>query len=243
MAEVMHTSDEVLEVQRLANEGLGRNEIARRAGIPRSTVGRWLHEGEPRFRSPASATLDAPAYCHLLGLYLGDGHVAVFPRTYCLRIYLDRRYPRIVEGCAASMRRVAPGNRVAVHAKPGCRIVQCYSSAWPRLLPQHGPGPKHTRPIRLEPWQGELARAHPRELIRGLIESDGSRHVNTVRKGARRYAYARYSFSNRSDDIKAILCEHLDLLGIAWRRASDVNISIARREAVAALDAFVGPKR
>jgi hypothetical protein len=50
-------------------------------------------------------------------------------------------------------------------------------------------------------------------------------------------------FTNRSDDIKAILCEHLDLLGIAWRRASDRNISIARREAVAALDEFVGPKR
>ena len=38
-------------------------------------------------------------------------------------------------------------------------------------------------------------------------------------------------------------CEHLDLLGIAWRRASDRNIAISRREAVAALDAFVGPKR
>jgi hypothetical protein len=54
---------------------------------------------------------------------------------------------------------------------------------------------------------------------------------------------SRYSFSNRSEDIKGILCEHLDLLGIAWRRAGDQNISIARREAVAALDAFVGPKR
>lgn len=63
--------------------------------------------------------------------------------------------------------------------------------------------------------------------------------MNTVR----RHAYTRYSFSNRSEDIKAILCDHLDLLGIAWRRASDVNISIARREAVAALDEFVGPKR
>jgi hypothetical protein len=62
-----------------------------------------------------------------------------------------------------------------------------------------------------------------------------------LRRG-RSYAHPRCSFSNRSDDIKAVLCEHLDLLGIAWRRASDVNISIARREAVAALDAFVGPK-
>jgi hypothetical protein len=53
---------------------------------------------------------------------------------------------------------------------------------------------------------------------------------------------SRFSFSNRSEDIKAILCEHLDLLGIAWRRAGSQNISIARREAVAALDEFVVPK-
>ena len=46
-----------------------------------------------------------------------------------------------------------------------------------------------------------------------------------------------------SADIKTIFCEHLDLLGIAWRRASHRNISIARREAVALLDEFVGPKR
>jgi hypothetical protein len=67
--------------------------------------------------------------------------------------------------------------------------------------------------------------------------------MNTVRHGARSYSYPRYHFTNRSDDIKAILCEHLDLIGVAWRRASDRNISVARREAVAALDAFVGPKR
>jgi hypothetical protein len=36
---------------------------------------------------------------------------------------------------------------------------------------------------------------------------------------------------------------HLDLLGIAWRRSSAFHISVSRREDVAALDAFVGPKR
>ena len=92
------------------------------------------------------------------------------------------------------------------------------------------------------PWQREITRAHPQLLIRGLLHSDGCRFLNTVTHGSRRYAYPRYHFTNRSDDIKAILCEHLDLLGIAWRRASERNISIARREAVAALDAFVGPK-
>jgi hypothetical protein len=36
---------------------------------------------------------------------------------------------------------------------------------------------------------------------------------------------------------------HLDLLGVPRRPAGPRNISIARREGVATLDAFVGPKR
>jgi hypothetical protein len=135
-------------------------------------------------------------------------------------IYLDAHYPGIVAA-----------------------IVQCYSRQWGCLLPQHGPGHKHDREIVLAAWQRRITSAHPRELVRGLIHSDGSRFDNTVVRRGRRYVYPSYSFSNRSEDIKAILCEHLDLLGIAWRRAGDRQISIARREAVAALDAFVGPKR
>jgi hypothetical protein len=249
----MRTREELRAVRMLAGEGLGPREISRRTGVPRTTVIRWLAGLPPRFEEPDARTcpscghpvherLDAPAYCHLLGLYLGDGHVAAFPRTYCLRIYLDRKYPAIVTGCVDSIRRVAPANRVAVHTKTGCAIVQCYSRMWPCLLPQHGPGRKHERVIELSEWQRELTHAHPEALIRGLIESDGSRHPNRVRRRARWYSYVRYTFSNRSSDIRAIFTEHLDLLGIAWRVDGPVNISIARREAVAALDAFVGPK-
>jgi hypothetical protein len=67
--------------------------------------------------------------------------------------------------------------------------------------------------------------------------------MNRVRHGERVYSYPRYLFTNVSADIKRLCCEHLDLLGIAWRPVGVKNISIARREAVAALDAFVGPKR
>jgi hypothetical protein len=184
--------------------------------------------------------VDARAYAHLLGLYLGDGHIAAFPRAHCLRVSSTMR---IRESSRAGMRRVAPHNRVAVHARDGCVVVQCYSKAWPCLFPQHGPRPKHERSIELAAWQREVTHAHPRELVRGLFESDGSRHLNRVRRRGRSYAYSRYEFSNRSRDIQAILCEHLDLLGIPWRRSGAFNISVARREGVAALDEFVGPKR
>jgi hypothetical protein len=232
---------------------MGRNEIARRTGIPPTTVLRWLHGQPPRFARPQAATcvtcghpvhdaIDASSYSHLLGLYLGDGHLATFPRTLCLRIYLDRAYPGIVAGCAESIGRVLPGTAWAFGRATGARSCSATPGSR-RALPQHGPGPKHTRAIVLADWQREITHGHPRELIRGLIESDGSRSMNAIVRGGRRYAYPRYSFSNRSEDIKAILCEHLDLLGIAWRRAGRFTISIARREAVAALDEFVGPKR
>jgi hypothetical protein len=184
-------------------------------------------------------------YAYLLGLYLGDGFLARGPRAWCLRVYFDARYPGIIGECVRAVRAVRPDNRVwASRRVPSrCVVVQCWSTQWPRLMPQHGAGPKHRRRIVLEGWQRAITYEHPELLIRGLLQSDGSRFVNPVQHRPRRYSYPRYMFTNRSDDIKAILCEHLDLLGIAWRRASDRNISIPRREAVAALDEFVGPKR
>jgi hypothetical protein len=43
------------------------------------------------------------------------------------------------------------------------------------LFPQHGPGRKHERPIVLAGWQQSITRRHPKQLIRGLIDSDGCR--------------------------------------------------------------------
>jgi hypothetical protein len=64
-----------------------------------------------------------------------------------------------------------------------------------------------------------------------------------VRRRGRTYRYERYSFANRSNDIKAIFCAHLDLLGIRWTRPNEKDIAIARKADVARLDAFIGPKR
>lgn len=243
-------------VDRLAVGGLGINAISRVTGIPVTTVHRWLAGRPPRFRSPGSDTcpgcgharhepelLDQEAYSYVLGLYLGDGHLAAFPRTSCLRVYLDSKYPGIIASCAAAMARVLPHNRVTPIPRGGHTVVQCYSKQWRCLLPQHGPGFKHDRRIALAPWQTAITRAHPQALVRGLIHSDGSRFTNPVRSRGRSYRYSRYLFSNRSEDIKAIFCKHLEQLGIQWRRAGAANISIARRESVAKLDAFVGPKR
>lgn len=142
------------------------------------------------------------------------------------------------------MHAVLPTNRVGRRTRSGAIDLSCYSKHLPCLFPQHGPGPKHLRPIKLAPWQIEVAlEAHPDRLIRGLVHSDGCRSINRVRSGAgKTYSYARYLFSNRSDDIRAIFGQGCDRLGIDWRPMNRFIISVARRDSVAVLDEIVGPK-
>ena len=101
---------------------------------------------------------------------------------------------------------------------------------------------KHERKIELTDWQLDVVSRHPQLLLRGLIHSDGCRSTNTVRHGAKAYEYPRYTFSNRSDDIRGIFCDTCDLIGVEWRVMNRWNISVARRASVARLDEFIGPK-
>lgn len=92
----------------------------------------------------------SPADCaELLGLYLGDGHVTQQARTQRLRIFLDAKYPTIVSDAEALLRRCFPGNRVGrVVAHRGAMIVlRVHHGHLTCVLPQHGPGKKHDRPI------------------------------------------------------------------------------------------------
>ncbi len=179
-----------------------------------------------------------PAYSYLLGMYLGDGYIARYPRAYVLRVYLHQDQRDIAERVGRAITTLLPLNRVNLvsHRHARAMAVTCYSQAWPRIFPQHGPGRKHSRPIILEPWQREIVERHPGEFIRGCIESDGSRHRRIV-KGKN---YPAYSFKNRSSDILRLFKEGCQLLGLHPCRASSVTISIARRADVARLDAILG---
>lgn len=117
-------------------------------------------------------------------------------------------------------------------------------------LPSARTGKKHERRIILKAWQREIVDAHPWEFVRGLIHSDGCRITNWTTRlvgGERkRYEYPRYFFANKSDDIRKLLSDTLDRVGVEWTtlaRGSDpFNISVARRASVALMDAHVGPK-
>lgn len=163
-----------------------------------------------------------------------------------MRVFLDVRYPGIVSSCVDAMRSVVPGNRVSVQGQYGNYVecdepsnvqVSAYSKSWPCLFPQHGPGRKHTRLIVLAGWQRELVERYPEALLMGLIHSDGCRFMNT----GRGWRSPRYSFKNRSADIRRIFCDACDLLGLSWTAAPD-TVYVSRKADVARLDGFIGPK-
>ncbi|HXS86934.1 MAG TPA: helix-turn-helix domain-containing protein [Mycobacterium sp.] len=242
----MRSVEEFEIVQRLIAAGLNDCAIARQTGIPRCTVRDWRCRPQLRVRTAGGSPcahdftcLPAKSYSYLLGLYLGDGCVSRHPRAWRLRIVLDTKYPGIIEQCRQAIDTLMPGQRAATLRRPNnCTEVSLYSKHWPCLLPQHGPGRKHFRPIGLEAWQEELVGEATEEFVRGLIHSDGCRVVANDR-GVRS---VRYHFSNRSDDIRGLYCAALDQLGIPWTQPRWFDIAVYRKAATARLDEFVGPK-
>jgi hypothetical protein len=132
---------------------------------------------------------------------------------------------------------------VRYHSDKRLATIASYWRAWPCLFPQHGRGRKHRRTIALAVWQVAIVEVRPDQFLRGLIHSDGWRGLNRVRVKGRDYEYPRYQFSNPSADIRQLFTYACDLVGVAWRPWGTYHTSVARREAVALLDEFVGPKR
>ena len=245
----MHPARAVDAALALAGTGATATDISRALGIPRPTVRGWLAGALPRsHRSRACGRCGhehnfgelPPEYAYLLGLYLGDGCVSAHARgVYRLRVVLDARYPGIIETTAGAMRRVRQG-KVLVQPRPeNCVEVSAYWRAWPCLFPQHGPGKKHHREIRLTEWQLALVNRAPEQLLRGLIQSDGCRFQST----GRNWSAPRYSFTNYSSDIRGIFCSACEKLGVRWTSAGRFTIYVSRKADVAILDSFIGPKR
>jgi hypothetical protein len=193
---------------------------------------------------------DDYSYAYLLGLYLGDGHLAYNGRSWQLIVSMDAAHVGIIAQCRDAMILTLPARspRLRPHRSERCVRVASGAKAWSELIPQHGPGRKHERPIVLAPWQREIVERHTWPFVRGLIHSDGCRTTNrfTTRLPSGRvaeYAYPRYFFSNLSADIRGLFCESCDRLGLRWTQSNHRNISISHRASVALLDEHVGPKR
>ena len=244
----------------LADSGASISSIAGELGLSRSAVRDWINHGPESVATrrqaigdrgpdgacvacPVRCSLDVAAYSYLLGLYLGDGCLALHPRrVYRLRIFCCDAYPQLMDLCVSAIAAVRPTNVVGRARHIGCTEIYSLSKHWICLFPQHGIGRKHKRRIALERWQYEIVETEPRMFLRGLVHSDGCRVMNRVHVHGRWYAYPRYFFSNESDDIRFLFGYGCDLIGVEWRHNRRNSISVARRESVALLDEFIGPK-
>ncbi|MFF5083047.1 helix-turn-helix domain-containing protein [Actinoplanes sp. NPDC000266] len=247
----MHPSHLREEALRLHADGVPFSEIYRRLGLSRNTVACWLYgRGRraikidnrcPRCDRPIRKIDDPPAYAYLLGQYLGDGHLLMTQRVPLLTITCDLRYPGLIHEVSHAME-ACGAKTVGYQERVGCMSVRAHWTHWPCLFPQHGPGMKHLREIALADWQQEVVDSRPERFLRGLFHSDGSRFINTIERKGKKYAYPRYQFVNESRDIMRLCRQSLDQLDISWRMSRHNTLSVARREAVARLDEFIGPK-
>lgn len=233
------------------------SQIARALDVSRYAVRDWVLNADAHLSSlrraashtadacPLIASLPRPQYSYLFGQYLGDGCISPARRdVFKLRIATCDAYPDIRARTIAAMEAVMPTSTVGVVGKVGCSEVYSHSKHWPCLFPQHGPGRKHDRLIALARWQQEIVDECPQEFVAGLIHSDGCRTTNKVKNGvtSKEYEYARYFFTNVSEDILDIFCAALDHIGVEWKQNRWNCISIAKKESVAILDSFIGRK-
>ena len=240
----------------LSSIGVLDRENAQICGVSIKTIRHWRYGTRRNLANRRSAlhcprcdgdALEGPAYAYLLGLYLGDGCITRGRRgVYALNVACYNDWPGLMDAAQVAMSAMMPTSSVFRVPRQGCTSVKSWAKHWPCLFPQHGPGRKHERTIVLQQWQQAIVTAFPGDFARGLFHSDGCRFTNRVRRpladGDHWYEYPRYMFTNESADIRALCGETLDQLGVAWRYSRRNTISVARREAVARLDEFVGPK-
>jgi len=252
----MHTPELRHQALALVAQGINDCEIARRLGVPRTTVREWraphyvaAHSSVcPRcWKRAKPLAFSAEDYALLLGLYLGDGCISRMGRTFRLRIHLDTKYGEIIRETTELLERCFRPAPVGVNVKDGgsCAVVGVYSNHLPCLFPQHGPGKKHERRIELECWQQSSVDAAPWSFVRGLIWSDGCTFMN--RTGP--YEYLSYGFTNRSTHIIDLLIETYTSLGLRPSVSRPVpdgrpgQVRINHRGDVAQLVEHVGIKR
>ncbi len=238
------------------DRGMSKKAIARELGVSRAAVRSWVLGDLEELRAARTHLVcdggtgcglvsGAPReeYAYLLGQYLGDGCISqTKPGVFRLRIIACSAYPEIESEIRSAMASVFPSNSVGSVTREGCREIYLHSKHAVCLFPQHGAGPKHKRSIELVAWQDRVVEEHTRPFLRGLIHSDGCRSQNRVKVRGRYYEYPRYFFSNRSSDILGLFTEACDRLGVEWKQNYTWSISVARRDSVALLDTFIGPK-
>jgi hypothetical protein len=161
-------------------------------------------------------------YSYILGLYLGDGYISKFPRTYKLLIALHVDEIDVHSRAIQSLKKLFPKNKVSTYhrkSKTSESVVDIgvYSSLLHESFPQHGKGKKNSRKIELVDWQEQIIENYPEFFVVGLYDADGTSYMHKVGK----YIYLRYNFINTSTDIINLFHKYLKM---------DVNITIKSKD-------------
>jgi hypothetical protein len=260
----MRSEADIRRVFELWDQGLSKNKISHATGVLRTQVRKWIGAGiEVVLASPRRVGtsrsglacrgwcdpwdgLDERAYAYLFGQYLGDGCISEATRgSPRLRITTCDEYPGIRAECEQAIRRVAPLATLGSLQREGCTDIFSSWAHWVCYFPQHGPGRKHERALVLDAWQEAVVfDREPKAFLRGLIHSDGCRVMNWVPKpnSLERYTYPRYLFTNESRDIRGFFREACRRVDVECRKMNRKTLSVARRDSVAQLDEFIGPK-
>lgn len=211
-------------------------------GIPRSTIKNWItkfknkesykkaggdeigiHNALKKHRplglagsSPALSTIRSN-YSFLLGMYLGDGYIIKFPRTYRMVISCHKKQVEIINEIKIKLKSIFVNNKVStLDKKSNCTIVGLYSCALPEIFPQHkfkadprlvskNGKNKHAKNIYLLKWQKRIVKEYPLDFLRGLMYSDGT--VIRPRKGEPANGI---EFVNKSKDICELFVKYFN---------------------------------
>ena len=138
------------QARALRTRGHSIHSVARTLSLPYATVWHWcVDRPEPvkrgtelrcfRCLPDVQNPTDPAAYAYLLGLYLGDGHLAISPKVPVLRIACTDSYPNLIDACEAAMLAVLAA-RVQRIPKRGCVSVESSGSTGRACSRSTGPG-------------------------------------------------------------------------------------------------------
>ena len=258
------------QIHQMRDAGKSKLAVAKHFNLSYNTVRSWWNKEARVAQSAEAEDLKSSKcgfeshlgyhYSYLLGLYLGDGYINLQnPKynVYRLRITCDSKYPNLIQDVRATLTAVFNNKtNIVKHKDAVCCDVYTYSQQIPAMFPQHGVGHKHSRHIILENWQKQIITKNPKPFIKGLIQTDGCRYVQTIKLKNGLKQYTKYNFTNTSTDIINIFKWACDLIGLHYTVHSRptvgptgeftgttrTTITFNKTEDVKLLDTFIGYK-